>query len=85
MSAGLVPQRLDGKGVYFRDGGQPDRVVDLGNRIAPCGPGGLPYMHVLQSTEQPPNAAVQELAESREDMPLSQHAWLTPSQPTLSA
>ena len=51
MSAGLVPQRLDGKGVYLRDGGQPDRVVDLGNRIAPCGPGDLPYMHVLQSTQ----------------------------------
>jgi monoamine oxidase len=36
---GLVPQRLDGSGVHLREGGQPERVVDLGSRIAPCGPG----------------------------------------------
>ena len=34
-----MPQRLDGSGVHLREGGQPERVAELGSRIAPCGPG----------------------------------------------
>jgi monoamine oxidase len=38
-NAGLVPQHLDGTGVYLdAAGGQPRRVPGLGSRIAPCGP-----------------------------------------------
>ena len=39
LGTGLVPQMLGGSGVYLRsEGGQPERVPELGSRIAPCGP-----------------------------------------------